>query len=128
MRRPTARSTLATLVVLGAPSIGCARPAAPPTNAQAPAAAAGFDELKWKARPIVLIGPSPGDPRIAEARATIAAAQAAYTRRDMALVVVTAADHPLRARFDVPHNAFAAIDSMPMRQSEMRARGEPSPE
>ena len=140
-----------TAVLLLACAAGCAAPAA--TAASTPAAEdAMLDDLRWKVRPIVLIAPADDDPRLRQARGTIAAAANGFARRDMALKVVTAAGHPLRARFGITGGAFAAIlvgkdggekarverltdlepwfalvDSMPMRQREMRERGEVSP-
>lgn len=111
-----------------------------------PEAANPLDAHLWETRPVVLFAPTADHPRLVEARRAIDAARPAFDERDMTLIVVTGDAHPaLRARFDVPHNAFAAlligkdggekertdrletltawfdrVDSMPMRIREMR--------
>ncbi len=138
---PTAPMMLAALL-LSAPTLAAAAPA--PSAVEK-----SLDALRWKARPIVLIAPSADDPRLEQARAALWDAAAQVERRDMVARVIITDQHPLRDRFAVRGQTFAAIlvgkdggekarvsrlddlkpwfalvDSMPMRMREMRERGE----
>lgn len=112
-----------------------------------PASADPLSGQRWEKRPLVVIAPD-GDRRVAVQRERIARARPDFAERDQVLVVARDGDG-LRERFGVaagdfvailvgldgtekarwsepvdPAELFALIDAMPMRQREMRERGE----
>jgi hypothetical protein len=137
----------------------------PPENASPDTTAFRLADHQWRHRVLVVFAPSRDDARRQAQAVRIEAAQAGFVERDLIVVTVTtdgpsraqptptdapapmpAADaEALRARFDVPPDAFrvvlvgkdgtakrrdeapvapadlfATIDAMPMRQREMR--------
>lgn len=111
--------------------------------------ATSLDDLRWKARPLVLFAPATDDPRLTDQIGQLKAAAAGLKDRDMVVVTVLAPQDPLRTRLKAPRdgflmvlvgkdghiaqrwttpqnpaNIFALIDRMPMRRDEMR-RGAP---
>lgn len=114
-----------------------------------PAAATSLDDLRWKARPLVLFAPAADDARLADQMERLSGVSAGLKERDMAVITVIAADDPLRSRLKAPREGFllvlvgkdghvaqrwstpqapatlfALIDRMPMRQDEMRRSGQ----
>ncbi|OYY10765.1 MAG: hypothetical protein B7Y70_07995 [Rhizobiales bacterium 35-68-8] len=117
--------------------------------AAAPAAPAGLDAYRWKARPLVVIAPDAADSRYRTQMEAVSAAQAALRERDMVVVPALGPDSPLRkqvgsgsaafqvvligkdghvaGRWTAPvalPDVFALIDRMPMRRDEMRRQGQ----
>ncbi len=113
------------------------------------ASAGQLDDLRWKARPLVLFAPQAQDPRLTDQMARLRGTGADLKARDMVVLTIVAADDPLRARLKAPKEGFlmvlvgkdghvaerwttpqdpgtifALIDRMPMRRDEMRQRGQ----
>lgn len=118
-------------------------------GASGTATAASLENLRWKARPVVLFAPAADDPRLSDQVARLVGAAAGLKERDMTVLTVIAADDPLRARLKAPRDGFllvlvgkdghvaqrwtspqdpgtlfALIDRMPMRQDDMRRSGQ----
>jgi len=127
------------------------------------ASAAGMQQFQWQNRPLVVFAPAADSAPLQRQRRIAAEHAAGFAERDMVVISVVA-DAPvgvdgapakdlsnaaLRARFEVPPEAFAAIlvgkdggaklrrdapldaatlfstiDAMPMRRREMREDGE----
>ncbi|GGF79632.1 hypothetical protein GCM10007301_44610 [Azorhizobium oxalatiphilum] len=113
------------------------------------AAAASVDELRWKARPLVLFASGPDDPKLRDQLARLAPETRGVNERDVVVFTVVSPDDPLRTRLRVPRDGFrmillgkdghvaerwstpqepraifSLIDRMPMRQDELRKRGQ----
>ncbi|MGU3495206.1 DUF4174 domain-containing protein [Xanthobacteraceae bacterium A53D] len=113
------------------------------------AAAASLDDLRWKARPLVLFAPSAEDPQLRDQLARLAPALAQVNDRDMVVLTIVTPDDPLRQRLRVPRDGFrmillgkdghvaerwsrpqdasaifGLIDRMPMRRDEIRKKGQ----
>ncbi|WP_341988172.1 DUF4174 domain-containing protein [Azorhizobium sp. AG788] len=111
--------------------------------------ATSLDDLRWKARPLVLFAPAADDPRLSDQLGQLKAAAAGLKDRDMVVLTVLAPQDPLRARLKAPQDGFlmvlvgkdghiaqrwttpqtpgsifALIDRMPMRRDEMRRDGQ----
>lgn len=114
-----------------------------------PANADSLDALRWKKRLILIYAPAGADEKLAEQQSLLRARRAEVAERDLAEIVIRERnDHPeavkrfgltgpeftvvlvgkdggekLRSNEVVqPERFFRLIDSMPMRQDEMRER------
>ncbi|MBB1498592.1 DUF4174 domain-containing protein [Paracoccus sp. MC1862] len=99
-----------------------------------PMADVDMDELRWKSRPVVILARDQEDPRVAEQIAMLNAAAHGMGERDMPVLTdfggdtgfelrLLGRDGTLKQRFDAPAPAetlFGIVDSMPMRQEEMK--------
>lgn len=108
-----------------------------------------LSSFRWTHRPLVVFGPSPQAAAVVEQRWLLAGNEAGLREREVQLVEVFEADHPLRERFTVAgddfvtilvgkdgteksrwtepvemERIFALIDEMPMRQRESGASPE----
>jgi len=114
----------------------------------APDAAGGaLDPYRWEARPILVFAPGEDDPRLARQLQRFAGAEAALADRRTVVIVDTEPGSALRRRFEPqgftvilvgldggeklrrgdvlePRELNALIDTMPMRQRELRRQGE----
>lgn len=106
-----------------------------------------LSSLAWKARPVVVLGDGAGDPRFKEQIARLDKAHGVLKGYDIKVLPVTDRDPGLRQKLGVPDHGFAValvgkdggvkatwtepvqpktifalIDTMPMRQDEVRGR------
>lgn len=93
-----------------------------------------MDDLRWKSRPVVILARDESDPRVAEQVRMLDAAAHGMGERDMPVLTDFGADTgfelrllgrdgTLKRRFDAPvapETLFEIVDSMPMRQEEMK--------